>query len=63
MKAVILAGGLGTRLSEETSLKPKPMNWERLREEPAIRRDLQQQVMAMTQRWDERLKADRALKK
>lgn len=25
MKAVILAGGLGTRLSEETTLKPKPM--------------------------------------
>lgn len=25
MKAVILAGGLGTRLSEETRLKPKPM--------------------------------------
>ncbi len=25
MQAVILAGGLGTRLSEETSLKPKPM--------------------------------------
>jgi glucose-1-phosphate cytidylyltransferase len=25
VKAVILAGGLGTRLSEETSLKPKPM--------------------------------------
>lgn len=25
MKAVILAGGLGTRLSEETILKPKPM--------------------------------------
>ena len=25
MKCVILAGGLGTRLSEETSLKPKPM--------------------------------------
>lgn len=25
MKAVILAGGLGTRLSEETSLMPKPM--------------------------------------
>jgi|TARA_B100000795_G_scaffold103598_2_gene76402 glucose-1-phosphate cytidylyltransferase len=25
MKAVILAGGLGTRLSEETSHKPKPM--------------------------------------
>lgn len=25
MKAVILAGGLGIRLSEETSLKPKPM--------------------------------------
>jgi len=25
MKAVILAGGLGTRLSEETNLKPKPM--------------------------------------
>ena len=25
MKAVILCGGLGTRLSEETSLKPKPM--------------------------------------
>ena len=24
-KAVILAGGLGTRLSEETYLKPKPM--------------------------------------
>mgnify|MGYP000119524393 CR=1 FL=1 len=25
MKAVILAGGRGTRLSEETSLRPKPM--------------------------------------
>ncbi len=25
MKAIILAGGLGTRLSEETLLKPKPM--------------------------------------
>ncbi|MGB0416596.1 MAG: glucose-1-phosphate cytidylyltransferase [Coraliomargarita sp.] len=25
MKAVLLAGGLGTRLSEETHLKPKPM--------------------------------------
>ena len=25
MKAVILAGGMGTRLSEETSLRPKPM--------------------------------------
>ena len=25
MKAVILAGGLGTRLSEETSSRPKPM--------------------------------------
>lgn len=25
MKAVILAGGLGTRLAEESSLKPKPM--------------------------------------
>lgn len=25
MKAVILAGGLGTRLSEETDVKPKPM--------------------------------------
>jgi len=25
MKTVILAGGLGTRLSEETSIKPKPM--------------------------------------
>lgn len=25
MKAVILAGGLGTRLSEETTVKPKPM--------------------------------------
>ena len=25
MKAVILAGGLGTRISEETILKPKPM--------------------------------------
>ena len=25
MKAVILAGGLGTRISEETELKPKPM--------------------------------------
>ena len=25
MKAVILAGGLGTRISEETSIKPKPM--------------------------------------
>ena len=25
MKAVILAGGFGTRLSEETNLRPKPM--------------------------------------
>ena len=25
MKAVILAGGLGSRLSEETTLRPKPM--------------------------------------
>ena len=25
MKAVILAGGLGTRISEETYLRPKPM--------------------------------------
>jgi glucose-1-phosphate cytidylyltransferase len=25
MQVVILAGGLGTRLSEETSIKPKPM--------------------------------------
>ena len=25
MKAVILAGGYGTRLSEETGVKPKPM--------------------------------------
>src|SRR5687768_2003024 len=25
MKAVILAGGLGTRLSEETNVRPKPM--------------------------------------
>ena len=25
MQSVILAGGLGTRLSEETSLMPKPM--------------------------------------
>ena len=26
MKAVILAGGRGTRLSEETNLNPKPMS-------------------------------------
>jgi glucose-1-phosphate cytidylyltransferase len=25
MKIVILCGGLGTRLSEETQIKPKPM--------------------------------------
>ena len=25
MKAVILAGGYGTRLSEETGVRPKPM--------------------------------------
>ena len=25
MKAVILAGGLGTRITEETIIKPKPM--------------------------------------
>jgi len=25
MKVVILAGGLGTRLSKETTIKPKPM--------------------------------------
>jgi hypothetical protein len=32
MKAVIFAGGLGSRLSEETILRPKPMvepgNWD-----------------------------------
>ena len=27
MKAVILAGGLGTRISEETDTKPKPILW------------------------------------
>ena len=25
MKTIILCGGLGTRISEETQLKPKPM--------------------------------------
>ena len=25
MKAVILAGGMGTRLAEETGVRPKPM--------------------------------------
>ena len=25
MKVIILAGGLGTRLAEETSIRPKPM--------------------------------------
>ena len=25
MKVVILAGGLGTRISEETDIRPKPM--------------------------------------
>ena len=25
MKAVILAGGIGTRISEESSVRPKPM--------------------------------------
>jgi glucose-1-phosphate cytidylyltransferase len=25
MKTVILAGGLGTRLAEETNIRPKPM--------------------------------------
>ena len=25
MKVIILAGGIGTRLAEETSIKPKPM--------------------------------------
>ena len=25
MKAVLLAGGLGTRFAEETDIKPKPM--------------------------------------
>jgi dTDP-glucose pyrophosphorylase len=28
MKVAILAGGLGTRLSEETTIKPKPMLWQ-----------------------------------
>src|SRR5882724_2708562 len=27
MKAIILAGGLGTRISEETSVRPKPILW------------------------------------
>ena len=31
MKAVILAGGLGTSISEETDLKPKPMTGGRLK--------------------------------
>lgn len=28
MKVVILAGGLGSRLSEETTVRPQPMVWE-----------------------------------
>ena len=32
MKAVILAGGLGTRISEESHLKPKPMIENTIRE-------------------------------
>jgi len=27
LKVVILAGGLGTRISEESRLRPKPMVW------------------------------------
>ena len=34
MKAIILAGGYGTRISEETDTKPKPMV--RLGEKPII---------------------------
>lgn len=45
MKAVILAGGYGTRLSEETHLKPKPINnpktavWEYLKDHPKFEID------------------------
>jgi|DEB19_MinimDraft_2_1074335.scaffolds.fasta_scaffold01003_2 dTDP-glucose pyrophosphorylase len=30
LKVVILAGGLGTRLSEETDTKPKPNLWHKI---------------------------------
>lgn len=49
MKAVILAGGLGTRLSEETHLKPKPMVeiggrpilWHAMKQEPLATADIE----------------------
>ena len=49
MKVVILAGGAGTRLSEETEVRPKPMV--EIGHRPAVDGDVTYGDTSMTTEW------------